>query len=1218
MRYLNRIILINSAQVKYAEISLDGNIHFIGTQGVGKSTALRAILFFYNADTLKLGIAKEKKSYADYYYQFPNSYIIYEVKRDEGSYCIVSYKSQNKICFRFFDAGYQREYFINEKGEVAAGWDAIAKQLDAANIFYTKRKIESYQEYRDILYGNNDGIKNEMKRYALLESKEYQNIPRTIQNVFLNSKLEAEFIKQTIIMSLENDIRIDLSSYSYHLNGFEAQLNDIRKFRDTRTSAQAANISRLHIAIRHLEKEKRQLAKQLVWSLSNNKNRYPKLKDELELEQDKANALQLKQSKLTEAFKTKEKKIVAEISVFDDRLKTAKRLQDNYDKINIHEIIIRTGKKAAWETEQNNLREERVLLSGKFTELVQKYRALQDQLEHQQKDFENNRQKAQLDIQTNFLKYKEDTRKYFDKVKAELQQDHKKELDLLRQDFDDKKLHTHQLRIRREGIRHKRFFEEEIKALESNIAQYKVSLQQSAADNKKLQNEIDTLLLQAELEEKDLQKSFEHGQEKLVAQSQQLEAKITEIEQYIANSKDSLYGWLNEQYPGWANTIGKVIDEKQVLFHTGLSPKLTADKGNFYGLELDLDELNKTVKTVADYKKEKEGLHQQALQLRERLNKLADELQEDKEKLKKRYQPKIREKKEQIKEADYVQQQYQSRIDESLVKLNDHIGNATAEKNKALALIEDEIAAAVEIEHTVQQEMQKTEDRVQKSIKAADKEYERKTEAEQVTVDQQLKEIQAEIDVRKKELQRRIAEIQQQQQDELLQKGADTSRLNAIDKRNDELKLELKYIEQQLGKVYDYQKDKRELFDKTDEFKKQKEGLEKQLEIEELKYNKQEETIRLNLEEVQHAMQEFNIALRGISEDEQAFNEFKGSACYTSVEEFFLAAGEEVKTDKRVKLLIDELKEIHYDKLTARVEELRKDVTDFLGRFSDENIFKFKRQLPDTNAFLKFAEELSDFIEEDRITVLEREVNERFSLIIRTIGKETTDLVSKEGEIQQVITKINRDFVERNFAGVIKKIELMLAPSKNEVVQLLRSIKEFNDENIFELGAANLFSSIDKDSKNKKAIDLLKQFVKKIGELKRDYITLADSFELKFRIEENNNDTGWVEKLSNVGSEGTDVLVKAMVNIMLLNVFKDGASRRFKDFKLHCMMDEIGKLHPNNVRGILKFANDRNILLINGSPTENDALAYKHIYRLEKDEKSFTRVKRILTQHSVA
>jgi hypothetical protein len=64
------------------------------------------------------------------------------------------------------------------------------------------------------------------------------------------------------------------------------------------------------------------------------------------------------------------------------------------------------------------------------------------------------------------------------------------------------------------------------------------------------------------------------------------------------------------------------------------------------------------------------------------------------------------------------------------------------------------------------------------------------------------------------------------------------------------------------------------------------------------------------------------------------------------------------------------------------------------------------------------------------------------------------------------------------------------------------------------------------------------------------------------------------------------------------------------------MMDEIGKLHPNNVRGILKFANDRNILLINSSPIENDALAFKHIYKLKKDDQSITRVNRILTQYT--
>ena len=69
MRNLNRIIFINSANIPYADdIYLDGNIHFIGTQGVGKSTILRAILFFYNADTQKLGIPVEKQSYTEYYF----------------------------------------------------------------------------------------------------------------------------------------------------------------------------------------------------------------------------------------------------------------------------------------------------------------------------------------------------------------------------------------------------------------------------------------------------------------------------------------------------------------------------------------------------------------------------------------------------------------------------------------------------------------------------------------------------------------------------------------------------------------------------------------------------------------------------------------------------------------------------------------------------------------------------------------------------------------------------------------------------------------------------------------------------------------------------------------------------------------------------------------------------------------------------------------------
>lgn len=75
MRSLKAIYFINSADIPYAELHLDGNVHIAGVNGVGKSTILRAILFFYNADTRNLGIETHQQNFSDFYLKFPNSYI---------------------------------------------------------------------------------------------------------------------------------------------------------------------------------------------------------------------------------------------------------------------------------------------------------------------------------------------------------------------------------------------------------------------------------------------------------------------------------------------------------------------------------------------------------------------------------------------------------------------------------------------------------------------------------------------------------------------------------------------------------------------------------------------------------------------------------------------------------------------------------------------------------------------------------------------------------------------------------------------------------------------------------------------------------------------------------------------------------------------------------------------------------------------------------------
>lgn len=222
----------------------------------------------------------------------------------------------------------------------------------------------------------------------------------------------------------------------------------------------------------------------------------------------------------------------------------------------------------------------------------------------------------------------------------------------------------------------------------------------------------------------------------------------------------------------------------------------------------------------------------------------------------------------------------------------------------------------------------------------------------------------------------------------------------------------------------------------------------------------------------------------------------------------------------------------------------------------------------------------------------------------------------KSGDINKVINNVNADFRERNFAGVIKSIELRSERSEDALMRLLESIKEFNDEHRFSFGQLNLFSETeDKTDVTEKTINYLLRLVKVLlNDEHRELLSLKDTFKLEFRIVENDNDTGWIEKISNVGSDGTDILVKAMVNIMLINVFKKSMSRKFQDFSLHCMMDEIGKLHPENVKGILDFANARNIFLVNGSPTSYDVADYKYTYLLKKNNRSMTMIIPLMIQ----
>ena len=277
--------------------------------------------------------------------------------------------------------------------------------------------------------------------------------------------------------------------------------------------------------------------------------------------------------------------------------------------------------------------------------------------------------------------------------------------------------------------------------------------------------------------------------------------------------------------------------------------------------------------------------------------------------------------------------------------------------------------------------------------------------------------------------------------------------------------------------------------------------------------------------------------------------------------------------------------------------------------FSPHNTFHFNVSPVTEDEFFDFASNLCEFVENDKISEYQKRISSRYTDIILRISKEVGDLTRREGDISKTINDINHDFEERNFAGVIREIALRPLKTNDQLMLLLLRIRDFAEENLFDMGEMDLFSSESRQETNVKAVKYLLAFMKGLSDdPSRKQLQVSDTFKLEFRIKENDNDTGWVEKIANVGSDGTDILVKAMVNIMLINVFKEKASKKSGDFKIHCMMDEIGKLHPNNVKGILDFANRRNILLVNSSPTTYNVEDYKYTYLLNKDGRANTKV----------
>lgn len=1220
MRYLNKIIFLNSAHIPYAEVKLDGNVHFIGTQGVGKSTLLRALLFFYNADKLRLGIPKEKKSFDAFYFPYPNSYIVYEVMRENGAYCVLALKNQGRVMFRFIDAPFDSKWFIDEYKQVYGEWNQIREQVGKKHDISSL--VSSYEMYRDIIFGNNRRLELQpFRKYAIVESAKYQNIPRTIQNVFLNTKLDADFIKNTIIRSMsDEDNCIDLNFYREQIKEFEQEYKDVSLWTKKEKNGEVLvrrMADKVIDAYRTLLNNRRLIGegrRELNYAERVAQELLPQYRLDIQKSEAECNRVSRLIGEEQEKYGKERDKLSRELGVLDAQLKKTAAKRKHYEEIHIEDILLRVEQETIIEEERKRQVAMKAELEKSYQNVVDKYKALLEQLDMDLRAFRNSKTTLLNEHQAALMTQKEALMLEWRKAETEIREVFQKKASAMDEIMVQLGQEETVLKIQKANVAHENPFAREMKTNEQEFAEFTARKFQVETEIKEVELRIETLRQEAEKELEIADLKYQASLEGPKKQKADVEAEIRKIQNLLEKSKGSFSEWLDQNRKGWQENIGKVVDEETILYNNVLNPQLVADSSSLssaslYGVSINLAAVERKFRTPKELKEqlaEKEQLRADIIKLQ---NDLRNQHEEEHKTLKGKYLLQIRKQNESL-HAKKAEMQQLPQTEKKLKVQSLELKNCLEKwRSQQLSELEDKQNALVADKVKKEENKRQLEMELQRKLKALQAENNRQVKQETQTFEVFAKDIQTQIEEKQNQVDGRKQELLKAQHDELHGKGMDTQALDAYNKRIAELDAELVFIRKNRDVVAVYRNDKIELFDQESAVRQERKNKAEALAMIEDKFRQRSKRLQGQLSVAKTQLDKLQAALKKLEVGLKAVMSFRSDETLCPLESNEI---EEKITTKDCLTIVEELKRQIYEDGRS-LDNFKKQSLQFLGMFSAHNTFHFNVSPVTEEEFIAFASNLCEFVDNDKISEYQKRISGRYTDIIFRISKEVGDLTRREGDIGKTINDINHDFEERNFAGVIREIALRPLKSNDQLMLLLLRIRDFAEENQFNMGEMDLFSTESRQDVNAKAVKYLLAFMKGLlDEPNRRQLQVADTFKLEFRIKENDNDTGWVEKIANVGSDGTDILVKAMVNIMLINVFKEKASKKSGDFKIHCMMDEIGKLHPNNVKGILDFANRRNILLVNSSPTTYNVEDYKYTYLLSKDNRAYTKVTQLI------
>ena len=591
---LNRLILIDSYKPgSVQEIRLDGHTNLNGVNGAGKTTLLRLIpLFFGERPGRLVPKSRVTESFAKHYLPNESSYIIFEYQRRQQTCLSVIYASPNEegLCYRFVDKGFEPDDFL-ERHSDGNLYPISCRNLNrhfAHRRVNCSNQLTSGSDYRTIIqnlpHKKGQEFRNLIARYGFVDGssgRRLKNIEKIVSGMLLRSTSFADLREMLVNCIEENRESIDLN---LHLETLDDWHQEYRAF---------------HLV--EAERDKISTLRQLGDDLDQTEQDFGELQQRLQCLSVQQTQEKQSQEQSRLAASTQLQQVKQQWDELETELKSAlagwKAEFDQADR----QIQTLDQEHDAWQ--RQDIQSKQTL----FSRLPIIDQSLQQEKDNHQQLLQNVQ-----DIDAEFKRLRAEQEQAFAERKHALEL----QIATLRQNLNEQKITATQV-IQQQ----KDQLSDSLQAELDQVAQESALLQGECGElHGKLHNiQPDPALLESRdhklAQQEQIRQQKNHADSEITEfnnqilqlrrqveallsekqardqEKQRLEQAINRLQQQLATDSSSLLGFLREQHPEWISHIAKVINP-ELLLREDLEPILSEITPNFYGINLNLAELN--------------------------------------------------------------------------------------------------------------------------------------------------------------------------------------------------------------------------------------------------------------------------------------------------------------------------------------------------------------------------------------------------------------------------------------------------------------------------------------------------------------------------------------------------------------------------------------------------------------------------------------------------